>query len=76
MDFRFNLANDCKKYNKINSVHIWKTNQAQVKCKKILACGGGGDVFHVNPLLGERVRIYKKKKKTPKVRKFEKEINI
>ena len=57
MDFRFNLTNDCKKHNKINSVHIWKTNQVQVKCKKIFACGGGGDVFHVNSLLGELVRI-------------------
>ena len=38
-------------------MHIWKTNQAHVKCKKILACGGGGgdDVYHVKWLLGEGV---------------------
>ena len=56
MDFRFNLANDYKIHNQINSMHIWKTNQVHVKCKKILAYGGGGDVFHVKPLLGEGMR--------------------
>ena len=75
MDFCFNLANDCKKHNKINSVHIWKTNQVQVKCKKILACGGGGgdDVFHVKWLLGEGVIYFFQTKRETK---FEKEINI
>ena len=39
-------------------MHIWKTNQVHVKCKKILEFGGGGDVFHIKPFLGEGVRIF------------------
>ena len=55
-------------------MHIWKTNQAHVKCKKILACGGGGDdVFHVKWLFGEGVIYFFQTKRETK---FEKEINI
>ena len=33
-------------------MHIWKTNQVHVKCKKILA-SGGSDVFHDKRFPGE-----------------------
>ena len=59
-------------------MHIWKKNQVHVECKKILACGGG-DVFHVKPLLGEGVKVlffFFFFFQTERGTSFEKEINI
>ena len=39
-------------------MHIWKTNQVQVKCKKKKLADGGSDVFHVKLLLGEGERKF------------------